>query len=192
MNPLDQAIFRTINGWPDSQQEFWLFLSKGIGQTSVRIALGILLLGLLSFRQTRLGGVLVGTAWILANLITDLFKAAIPFQRPIYDLPDVIARVGGGSQMGTASAHSANMMCIAVCFLWRFKGWGAPWIVLAVLVGVSRVYVGAHYPSQVLLGWLIGAMTAVIACGVADHAERLWHSRKNRRLEESSPQSDSA
>lgn len=181
MNPLDRAIFRTINGWPDSQQEFWLFLSKGIGQSSVRIVLGLLLLGLLSFRQTRLGGILVGTAWILANLITDLLKAAIPFQRPLYDLPDVIARIDGGSQMGTASAHSANMMCVAVCFLWRFKWWGAPWIVLAILVGISRVYVGAHYPSQVLLGWLVGAMTAVIACGVADHGERLWQNRKAAR-----------
>ena len=157
------------------------------------ISLGMYSLFTLGIAAWLVYGVLIDS-WpvILANLITDLFKAAIPFQRPIYDLPDVIARVGGGSQMGTASAHSANMMCIAVCFLWRFKGWGAPWIVLAVLVGVSRVYVGAHYPSQVLLGWLIGAMTAVIACGVADHAERLWHSRKNRRLEESSPQSDSA
>ncbi len=188
MNPLDRAIFRTINGWPENQQEFWLFLSKGIGQPSVKIVLGLLLLGLLSFRQTRLGGVLVGTVWILANLITDLFKAAIPFQRPIYDLPDVIARIGGGSQMGTASAHSANMMCVAVCFLWRFKWWGTPWLVLAALVGVSRVYVGAHYPSQVLLGWTIGAMTAVIACGVADHAEKLWKMRKGESLDDAGSQ----
>lgn len=185
MNPLDRAIFRTINGWPENQQDFWIFLSKGLNQGSVKIVLALLLIGLLAFRKTRTGGILAGTSWILANLITDVFKAVIPFKRPIYDLPDVIARIDGGSLMGTASAHSANMMCIAICFVWRFKWWGSPWVILALLVGISRVYVGAHYPSQVLLGWLIGALTAVIVCGTVDHGERLWKSRASRLSQQS-------
>lgn len=185
MNPLDRAIFRNVNGWPESQQEFWLFLSKGMNQGSVKIVLGILLITLLFFKKTRTGGVLAGTAWILANLITDVFKAVIPFQRPIYDLPDVIARIDGGSQMGTASAHAANMMCIAICFVWHFKWWGSPWVALAILVGISRVYVGAHYPSQVMLGWCVGAMTAVIICGTVDHGLRLWSKRATRLSQES-------
>lgn len=187
MNPLDQAVFRAINNWPDNQQDFWLFMSKGMNQSGVKAALVILLVGLLVNKKTRLGGLVAGTAWILANAWTDLFKATIPFQRPLYDLPDVIERIGGGSQMGTASAHSANMMCVAVCFVWYFRWWGSPWVILALLVGISRVYVGAHYPSQVLLGWTVGAVTAILVCGTVDHGGKLWKKKVSSKNPEQDP-----
>lgn len=187
MNPLDIAVFRAINGWSDNQKDFWLFLSKGLNQGGVKIVLALLLIALLINKKTRRGGLVAGTAWILANAWTDLFKAAIPFPRPLHDLPDVIERVGGGSQMGTASAHAANMMCVAICFVWYFRWWGSPWVILALLVGISRVYVGAHYPSQVLLGWTVGAVTAILVCGTVDHGVKLWQKKFSSQSPELDP-----
>ncbi|MCG9894310.1 MAG: phosphatase PAP2 family protein [Fimbriimonadaceae bacterium] len=168
MNPLDRSLFHAINDWPATQRGFWIFLSTATELTWVRVALLLLIIGLLSFKLTRIGGFVSAVAWMLANESTDILKAAIPFPRPynVEGFHDVIVRTGRSDSMGTASAHSANMMCVGVCFTLFFGWWGVPWLVLAILVGISRVYVGAHFPSQVLFGWLVGAAVAFAAWGL--------------------------
>lgn len=46
---------------------------------------------------------------------------------------------------------------------WLFKrGWAFLWVVLAILVGVSRIWVGVHYPADVVAGALISVIIATI------------------------------
>jgi undecaprenyl-diphosphatase len=164
MRSLDEGIFRWINGWPDSWTPFFRFLSEGNKETAVRVALGLIVLGMLvAGPRSRKAALLALAAWALANGFTEALKNGLGMPRPSVELPDAIFRVKPLTSPGTASSHAANMMAVAVVFTAFFRWRGAPWLALAFLVGLSRIYVGVHYPSQVLLGWICGALCAFVA-----------------------------
>jgi undecaprenyl-diphosphatase len=121
-------------------------------------------------------------AWPLANGVTDVLKDACKWSRPSWPevravYPEIHVRVDPLTSYGTASAHAANMMAVAVTFLWIYRPLGWVWLVLALLTGISRIYVGVHWPSEVVLGWLCGAAVATVVV-------KMWDWAVNRRKEE--------
>jgi undecaprenyl-diphosphatase len=160
---LNLELFRAVNGSPDSLRPFLTFWSVATNLLWVKIALGALIVGMVwrpgNARQAAIRALIaVG----IANTMTDQFKRYDGMLRPCIELADwVYHGVGCGNPMGTASAHSANMAAVALVFVIYLRWWGAPWVVVALLTGLSRVYVGAHYPYQVLLGFLCGIVGAL-------------------------------
>ena len=70
--------------------------------------------------------------------------------------------------MGTASAHSANMAAVAFVMTYRLRYGGVIWIILAALVGYSRIFTGAHFPHQVALGWLVGGLVGYLTVSISN------------------------
>ena len=109
------------------------------------------------------------TAVALADSITSrLFKPFFGRLRPCHapelagllHLPD-----GCGGQFGFLSSHAANAVALAVFLAlvlpWRrFRGWKVGVVLWALLLSYSRIYLGAHYPSDVLGGAFVGALLA--------------------------------
>ncbi|GAB3583948.1 phosphatase PAP2 family protein [Hymenobacter daeguensis] len=118
---------------------------------------------------------LVVAAVGLADSITSrLFKPFFGRLRPCHDgklagllhLPD-----GCGGQFGFLSSHAANSMALAVFLLLvlpagRFRATKTLAFIWAVLLSYSRMYLGAHYPSDVLGGAAIGALLGWGAAGL--------------------------
>ncbi len=71
---------------------------------------------------------------------------------------------GCGGQFGFCSSHAANSFALAIGFyvLTKNKPWLYAMISWAALISYSRVYLGAHYPIDVLVGAGIGTAVAVI------------------------------
>jgi membrane-associated phospholipid phosphatase len=122
----------------------------------------------------------LGARWpaglvILASLLHGLnppMKAAVGRARPGDDLATVIERAQG---LGFPSGHAFGAMVLfpvlaaALGVLLR-PGWGrwlaqAALLALAVGIGWSRVRLGAHWPSDVLGGWLWGGAIALVLIG---------------------------
>lgn len=160
----DQSFLRWINGWPDWLEPFMLFMTNATNYGWVKGALIAMVLAMLiRGPKTRTAAVLALLAFPLANEITDVFKANLAHPRPFQELDWVNVRGNLQSDsMGTASAHSANMAAVAAAFTAGMGRWGWPWIAVALFTGLSRIYVGVHYPSQVLLGWSAGLFAAFV------------------------------
>ncbi len=157
---LDRDALLWINGWPEAWSPFLTFFSNATNYLWVKVLLGVVFVGLLAAgSKTRLAALLSVGAVALANPLTDVLKHFFPTHRPFQ--PEALGaavhlRVGYAASMGTASAHAANMTAVATVMFLVLGPWGWPWAVIALLTAVSRVYTGAHFPSQVLLGVLCG------------------------------------
>jgi undecaprenyl-diphosphatase len=160
-----------------------VFFSQGNKWWWVRGVLLVALVVLYWRQSTRKATVLAMVSWPVANAACDWLKYGLQLPRPSAELADAIVRVDRLTSFGSASAHSATMMAVATAFLFYNRTAGLLWLGVAILTGVSRIYVGVHYPYQVVLGWGLGAFVAFVAVKSWQALERLRSARKPQEAE---------
>jgi undecaprenyl-diphosphatase len=117
-------------------------------------------------RRTRVLLVLVLAAVGLSDLtVSHLLKSLVGRVRPCHVLPaNLFFSCKHSSSM--PSSHAANLACAAVLLGARYRAWIPALVLGVIVVGYSRVYVGLHYPGDVLVGYLVGAAIGGIAVAV--------------------------
>lgn len=168
-----------------------VFFSTATNHLIVKILLaGLVAAFLIRGGNARKAAIFALLAFLVANEITDVFKNFAPAHRPYQDgltgLNDHL--VGRSENPGTASAHSANMAAVAFAFTYFLGKWGWPWIGVAVITGISRIYVGSHYPWQVLLGWSCGLFGALVVIKTWEAWVRMRQKKEGLDQPEPSPE----
>ena len=165
LDKLDKQIFFFFNG-TISNSVFDFLMPIITNQDIWIIPMIIVWLGLIIRGGKR--GKIAAVVLILAIITTDVIAAQVikPFigrLRPSRSMPELInLLVGRGGKYGFVSNHAANMFALATIIGYFYNRWRTPLFILATIVAFSRIYVGVHYPGDVLISALFGYTIAWI------------------------------
>lgn len=118
-------------------------------------------LPLLGFEPLAAAGAKPLIALIASHLIVQAFKRTVGRPRPSRTL-SARAVIGEPDRFSFPSGHAAAAMSIAVVYAVLFPAVSVPVVVGATLVGLTRVFLGVHYPGDVIAGQLIAVATALL------------------------------
>ena len=129
----------------------------------------ILSLAMLCVRKTRKAGALALLAMALGLVVTNLtIKPLVDRSRPWLMVEGLAHLVEENDPHSFPSGHTCAAFAAGIVWMrtlpWRWGRIAA--VVLAVLMGLSRLYVGVHYPSDVLAGAVVGTACALAALKV--------------------------
>lgn len=98
------------------------------------------------------------------HLFKQVFERLRPCRTPGLSVRDVGVKCGPGFSF--ISAHAANHMAVAIYFgsmVWPRNKWiRGLWITWAVFIGYAQIYVGVHFPLDVLVGFAVGFVWAYL------------------------------
>ena len=123
----------------------------------------------LAWRSQRWRAAVLGATVLGERIVIDGMKLLIDRTRPSYDLHPVVTH-----SSSFPSGHSGNSMAVflAIALIAVPPAHRVPAVITAVLasllVGITRPYLGVHWPSDVVGGWSLGAAIAICAWSIAE------------------------
>jgi undecaprenyl-diphosphatase len=142
-NPIFDLFFVTI-----TNEDLW----------AIPVIIGIIILAFKGGNRAKIAiGIILIATGLTDLTVVEVIKPAIARLRPSHTMGDTInVLIGRGGKYGFVSAHAANIFCATTILSYFYDQWKKPLFFLAVSVSISRVYVGVHYPGDVLFGGLYG------------------------------------
>lgn len=142
------------------------------------IVLGLLLL---VPKKTRKAGVLVLASLLGSLLVNNIWlKNLVARTRPYEVLDELKLLIEAQRDYSFPSGHTGSSFAAAMAmYLTLPKKYGILALVGATLMGLSRLYVGVHYPTDVLAGMLTGILIAVAVNFLLEKLYRKWAERRS-------------
>jgi undecaprenyl-diphosphatase len=171
----DHAANQTVHDHTREPVTGWVFVLTTLGSTYVLIAVALAAALGLALRGRWRSAVALVFAYAITDATVALVKLIVERPRPDANLTEA----GGFS---FPSGHSAMSMavygCLAFALARACRGFprvacAIGGLTIVVAIGLSRIYLGVHYPSDVLAGWITGAAIFVSTWLIAPRVVRL-------------------
>ena len=148
-----------------------------LGLVYVTFPVRIAIAGYLAFRRQWWHLAAFAAAVLLSEVLIGPVKAAYDRARPPESL---VATSGASFPSGHSIAASVTVFAAVIALVpagRRRVVWGLAAALFALLMGLSRAYLGAHWLSDSIAGLLLGTSCALLAAVVLDRAQRAWRRR---------------
>ena len=155
----DLDLLRRINASEsDFKNGLFTFTSNTTYLVNISVPAVIGLKGILSHdKRLKQEALYMGGGLLLNTVLVQGMKRVIRRERPFVVYPDIVKRSGGGGY-SMPSGHTASAFYTAASLSFWHPRWYVivPSFAWASLVGYGRIYLGVHYPTDVLVGALLG------------------------------------
>ena len=105
-----------------------------------------------------------GVSFLVATALSSSLKIAFKRPRPFTTYPDIITKKSDAGSYSFPSGHTTAAFATATSLTLAFPKWyvAVPAYTYAAAVAYSRMYLGVHYPSDLLGGIIIGVGSSVL------------------------------
>ena len=167
----DKELFLFLNNLGNpSWDAFWMFITNKWASIPLYIFLLLLSIKTFGVKKTLWMLLVVGVMVAATDQLTNAFKYGFQRLRPCHDEGVFsmmrLVKSSCGGKYGYFSAHAANAFGVAtffsLYFIKNYKRISFFLLLWAILVAYSRIYIGVHFPLDVLTGMTIGAIYAFI------------------------------
>jgi undecaprenyl-diphosphatase len=165
LHRFDTKVTNTVLGLPMSWRPLFLFITS-LGHPVTTMAIG-LYIGLVGLQEADMRLLIAGgSVWVTLG-IGSLLKLSFKRARPITEYAagirlDTLSFPSGHTTGSTiAYGLAANLAWQLLPTPWNYGVIGLCSLVI-ITIGVSRVYLGAHFPTDVVGGWLLGGLALLM------------------------------
>ena len=132
-------------------------------------------------KQQAYNGLMIASSEIISSLISTPMKLGFKRERPFKTYPNDIIKYSTGGSYSFPSGHTSMAFNVATALTLNYPRWYVyvPAYVWASGVGYSRMYLGVHYPSDVLVGAIVGSGAAILT----HYGRKYLVERKKRKVE---------
>lgn len=182
LNDIDSDALLAVNGLHDVFQDaFWWMLTAKWSSLFLVLGLAWVLMHQNRRHALLLLGMLALTVLVADQVSSGLIKHLVERLRPTHDpsLENAVHVINGyrGGLYGFVSSHAANFFAVStlVALVMRHRVVTLGLFTWAVLQCYSRVYLGVHYPGDILGGIVVGVLAGLLVWLLMRWIERRWH-----------------
>ena len=182
LNDIDSDALLAVNGLHDVFQDaFWWMLTAKWSSLLLVLGLAWVLMHQNRRHALLLLGMLALTVLVADQVSSGLIKHLVERLRPTHDpsLENAVHVINGyrGGLYGFVSSHAANFFAAStlVAIVMRHRVVTLGLFTWAVLQCYSRVYLGVHYPGDILGGIVVGVLAGLLIWLLMRWIERRWH-----------------
>ena len=176
----DYQTLKNIEGYrSDPDTKFYKFLSDADAPLCIAAPVLITSIGFLKGdKKLTEQGLEIGIAFTATVVETYLLKYAVNRDRPYVTHPD-LHPLGSESSRSFPSGHTSSAFSIATSLSLNYPKWYVivPAYAWASATGYSRMYLGVHYPTDVLAGAVLGSGTAWLTHVI----NKKWQAKRTKK-----------